>query len=81
MLDNQRQQSANETLPSQTGKSTQQPTMKWIYRLFQGVQVMTIQLGEITQTLHPLFKCSLYKIQVICKYNDPRSLLYKNING
>ena len=42
---------ANDTLPSQTGKRTQRPTMKWIYRLFHGVQVVTLSLGAITQTL------------------------------
>lgn len=44
-------EAADETLPSQSGKPTPKPTMKWIYRLFHGVQVVTLSFGEMTQTL------------------------------
>lgn len=30
----------NETLPNQTGKEVKNPTMKWIYQIFEGVHVL-----------------------------------------
>lgn len=41
----------NETVPSQTGKEIQNPTMKRICRFFKGVQVLSIYIGEKTQEL------------------------------
>jgi transposase len=42
---------ANDTLPSQMHKPTQQPTMKWIYRLFHGVALIRIQIEKHTQEI------------------------------
>lgn len=39
-----------DTLPLQSGKVSDKPSMKWIYRLFHGVHVLKIS-GEISQTL------------------------------
>jgi transposase len=36
----------NETVPNQLKKPTDKPTMAWIARLFQGVQVLTISFDE-----------------------------------
>lgn len=44
-------QAANDTIPNQLKKATDKPTMKWVYRLFQGVQVLTIQLGRKIQEI------------------------------
>lgn len=38
-----------ETLTSQSGKETQTPRMKWIFRLFHGVHVVKIRMGNMTQ--------------------------------
>jgi transposase len=40
-----------ETIPSQTNKMTNKPTMKWIYRLFYGVAVVKLQLEERVQEI------------------------------
>lgn len=40
---------SQDTIPSQTKKETAKPSMKWVYRLFQGVQVITLTLQQITQ--------------------------------
>ena len=40
-----------ETLPSQSNKMTNKPTMKWIYRLFYGVAVVKLQLEQRTQEI------------------------------
>lgn len=42
---------SNETVPDQMGKPIQNPTMKWVYRLFQGVQVLSIHIEGVCQTL------------------------------
>ena len=38
-------QDANETLPNQIGKQVKNPTMNWIFQIFQGISVLTIK-GE-----------------------------------
>jgi transposase len=42
---------AQDTLPNQINKPTQQPTMKWIYRLFHGVSLIRIQIEQDTQEI------------------------------
>jgi transposase len=39
-----------ETIPSQSGKETRIPSMKWIYRLFHGVHVLNIKIEDRIQT-------------------------------
>jgi len=41
----------SETVPNQLGKETNHPRMQWIYRLFHGIQVLTIQTETLTQQL------------------------------
>jgi transposase len=41
----------NEHVPNQNGKLTQNPTMKRVFKLFQGVQVLTVVINDITQVL------------------------------
>ena len=38
-----------ETVLSQTGKPTKRPTMKWIFQVLEGVQVMLHNLGDKIQ--------------------------------
>lgn len=41
----------NETLPNQLKKETNKPSMRWIYRLFQGVHIVKIEIKECNQEL------------------------------
>lgn len=43
--------SAKDTIPSQTKKETANPSMQWVYRLFHGVQVITLTIQEVTQEI------------------------------
>ncbi len=36
----------DETVPDQKGKPTQQPTMRWIFQLFEGIDVLSVWLHE-----------------------------------
>ena len=71
----------SESLPSQSGKLTEKPSMKWIYRLFHGVHVLKIKCdGESCQTmilnLNELLKkiiryfgvvaCRIYEVPEFC---------------
>ena len=38
-------------MPDQTGKDTKAPTLKRVFKLFNGVQVLTIKIGDTTQEL------------------------------
>lgn len=42
---------AQDTLPNQMNKPTQQPTMKWIYHLFHGVSLIRIQIEQHIQEI------------------------------
>lgn len=42
---------AKETIPDQLKKPTQKPTMSWVFRLFQGIQVWLIPQGDKVQQL------------------------------
>lgn len=44
-------QAANDTIPNQLKKATDKSTMKWVYRLLHGVQVLTIQLERGVQEI------------------------------
>ena len=41
----------NEHVPNQNGKLTQNPTIKRVFKLFQGVQVLTVVINDIAQVL------------------------------
>ena len=53
---------AQDTLPNQLNKPTQQPTMKWIYRLFHGVSLIRIQVEQHTQEIVINLTSTLRKI-------------------
>lgn len=42
---------AQDTIPNQLKKETAKPSMKWVYRLFYGVQVITLCLSDVTQEI------------------------------
>jgi transposase len=39
----------NDTVTSQSNRETNKPSMKWVYRLFQGVCILKLKMGEETQ--------------------------------
>ena len=39
----------NETFPDQTGKPTQRITMRRVFQVFEGIDVLSIEVGEISQ--------------------------------
>ena len=41
----------NEHVPNQNAKLTQNPTIKRVFKLFQGVQVLTVAINDIVQVL------------------------------
>lgn len=51
-------QEAEDTLPNQSNKPTESPSMKWVYRLFQGVHIMVFTLDgqrkNIVTNIDPL---------------------------
>ena len=44
----------NETLPNQIKKQVQNPTLRWIFKLFQGISVVRVNIGDIA-TKHKEF--------------------------
>lgn len=36
----------NETIPNQKGKPTNQPTMRWIFQIFEGIDVLSVWSGN-----------------------------------
>jgi hypothetical protein len=41
----------NDTIPSQTNKETNKPSMKWVYRLFHGIHVLKLNLNNQMQNI------------------------------
>lgn len=62
---------AQDTIPSQTKKETATPTMQWVYRLFHGVQVITLTMQEVTQEIVINLKAVQKKI---IRYFGPRAM-------
>jgi transposase len=67
-----------DTLPSQSGKQTDKPSMKWVYRLFHGIHVLKIKmagdLNTVVLNINALLKrIIIYFGEVACRiYNiDP----------
>jgi transposase len=36
----------NETLPDQKGKPTQRPTLRWVFQVFEGLDILSIWVGD-----------------------------------
>lgn len=41
----------DETIPNQVNKPTKKPTMRWVFQLFEGVNLVSITVGGATQNL------------------------------
>lgn len=61
----------NESIPDQRKKETQKPRMQWVYRLFHGVQVLTISVEKYTQELVINLNQTLKKI---IRFFGPRAM-------
>lgn len=64
----------DETLPSQSNKMTNKPTMKWIYRLFYGVAVVKLQLEQRTQEI--VTNIDELLIKIIRYFGNKAMLIY-----
>jgi transposase len=64
-------QAAQDTIPTQLKKETASPSMKWVYRLFYNVQVITLCLPEVTQEIVINLKAVQKKI---IRYFGPRAM-------
>jgi transposase len=42
---------ANETIPDQLKNPTMKPTMAWVFRLFQGIQIWLVPHGDMVNEL------------------------------
>ena len=62
---------AQDTIPSQTKKETANPSMQWVYRLFHGVQVITLTIQEMSQEIVINLKAVHKKI---IRYFGPRAM-------
>jgi transposase len=36
----------NESIPDQKGKPTQTPTLRWVFQVFEGLDVLSVRVGE-----------------------------------
>lgn len=66
---------SSDTIPNQLGKSTSKPTGQWIFRLFQGVHVLTIQTNSFYQRMVINLTSVLEKI--ICHFGIYAMTLYE----
>jgi len=44
-------EAADDTIPNQLNKPTKKPTLKRVFKLFHGIQVLTIKVGDHLQEL------------------------------
>lgn len=68
----------NATIPNQSGKPTQAPTMKWIYQLFEGVALVTIQTQK--KVLHEVTNLSSLTLSIL-KYLGAECMAIYNISS
>ena len=54
----------NETIPDQKGKPTQTPTIRWIFQIFEGIDVLSIWIDG-QQTTRQVLNLTLVHKQVI----------------
>lgn len=60
----------NQTIPDQKGKPTQVPTMRWVFQVFEGIDVLTIwQNDEIL--IHQLLNLRPVHIQILHLFGKP----------
>ena len=65
---------AQDTIPSQTKKETAKPSMQWVYRLFHGVQVITLRIQEVTQEI--VINLKVVHKKIICYFGSRAKEIY-----
>ena len=64
----------NQTLVNQVGKPTQRPTLRRIFQVFEGIDVLLTQQGEDTQRVVVNLKPIHYQILDLFGGDIPRSI-------
>ena len=65
----------NESLLNQLKKPTQKPTIKWIFKKFEGVQVLYVNLGDKTKRI--VINVSPFMKQVVRHFGDKAMKIYE----
>ena len=50
----------DQTIPDQKGKPTQNPTMRRVFQMFEGIHILTLQTNTVRQrmgTAHNPYRC------------------------
>lgn len=66
---------SSDTIPNQVGKPTSKPTGQWIFRLFQGVHVLTIQTSSSSQRM--VINLTSVLAKIICHFGAYAMALYE----
>lgn len=67
-------QESHESIPDQRKKPTQTPRMQWVYRLFHGIQILTIKIEDFTQEVVINLNSILEKI--VCFFGETAKKIY-----
>ena len=68
----------DETVPDQANKDTKTPTLKRVFKLFQGVQVLKIKVGN---TVQELVINLTDKLKQIVRYFGKKAMIIYDLNG
>ena len=68
----------DETVPDQANKDTKTPTLKRVFKLFQGVQVLKIKVGN---TVQELVINLTDKLKQIIRYFGKKAMIIYDLNG
>lgn len=64
-----------ETIPNQAKQKTSKPTLRWIFQLLEGIEIVKIKIGTLVQEvvtgLNPL------RIQILGYFNEPTRKIYE----
>ncbi len=69
-----RLQDTEQTIPNQLGKPTAHPTMRWVFQLFEGIDLLTIRRG--TASLQHIIHLSPLQEQILHLLGPPAQQLY-----
>jgi len=54
----------HETIPDQKGKPTQKPTLRWVFQVFEGLDVLSVWTGD-QQVLRQVLNLRPVHLQVL----------------
>lgn len=70
---------SDKTVPNQKGQDIKNPTMKWIYRLFHGVQLLHIEVGSRSQKL--VINLNALLKRIISYFGSKAQIIYNLPSG